>query len=51
MLRFMLRKSDVSLGPEKNTFAIAVSQSPKRYPDIKGYQNNTYDNPVAQPSG
>ena len=47
----MLRKSDVSLGPEKNAFAIAVSQSPKRYPDIEGYKNNTYDNPVAQPSG
>ena len=38
-------------GTRKNTFAIAVSQSPKRYPDIKGYKNNTYDNPVAQPSG
>ena len=38
-------------GTRKNAFAIAVSQSPKRYPDIEVYKDNTYDNPVAQPSG
>ena len=48
MLRFMVRGLT---GTWKNAFAIAVSQSPKRCPDIEGYKSNTCDNHVAQPSG